>query len=236
MLKLIDFHSHVLPGIDDGSDSVDTSIAMLRMEAEQGVTHVVATPHFYPHRDRPEEFLARRSRAEEKLRREMAKHNDLPQLIIGTEVYFFPGIGQSEALPLLTFGKKECIMIEMPQSSWTEAMYQELRQVHGQLGLVPVIAHVDRYLSALRNPCLMKRLEAMPVIVQANASFFLGRGTACQALRMVKAGKIHLLGSDCHNLQDRCPNLGAAVQRIREYAGEQYVEEICSCGRSLLNV
>ena len=218
MLKLIDFHSHVLPGIDDGSDSVDTSIAMLRMEAEQGVTHVVATPHFYPHRDRPEEFLARRSRAEEKLRREMAKHNDLPQL------------------PLLTFGKKECIMIEMPQSSWTEAMYQELRQVHGQLGLVPVIAHVDRYLSALRNPCLMKRLEAMPVIVQANASFFLGKGTACQALRMVKAGKIHLLGSDCHNLQDRCPNLGAAVQRIREYAGEQYVEEICSCGRSLLNV
>ena len=236
MLDLIDFHSHILPGIDDGSDSVETSIAMLQMEAEQGITHVVATPHFYPHRDQPEQFLARRNRAEEKLRREMAKHNDLPELIMGAEVYFFPGIGQSDALPLLTLGGKECIMIEMPQSAWTDSMYRELLQIHDQMDLTPVIAHVERYLSLLRGPRLIKRLGTMPVVVQANASFFLNRGTAGKALRMVKEGQIHVLGSDCHNLQDRSPNLGPAVQRIRDRIGDAYVQEICSCGNQLLNV
>lgn len=236
MVELIDFHSHILPRIDDGSDSVETSIAMLRMEAEQGITHVVATPHFYPHRDQPEQFLARRNRAEEALRREMAKYSDLPQLIMGAEVYFFPGMSHSDALPLLTLGEKECIMIEMPQSVWTEAMYRELSQVHDHLDLTPVIAHVDRYLSTLRNPWLMKRLEAMPVVVQANASFLLSRRTAGQALRMIKRRQIHLLGSDCHNLQDRSPNLGPAVQLIRDRAGQQYVQEICDCGCQLLNV
>ena len=77
----IDFHSHVLPEMDDGSASVDMSIAMLQMQAEQGITHVIATPHFYPSRDDPERFLDRRNRAEEKLRREMAKHSDLPEIL-----------------------------------------------------------------------------------------------------------------------------------------------------------
>ena len=67
MSGIIDFHSHVLPGIDDGSKSVEQSIAMLKREAEQGITHVVATPHFYPQEDRPEKFLRRREKAFEKV-------------------------------------------------------------------------------------------------------------------------------------------------------------------------
>ena len=61
---IIDFHSHILPGIDDGSADVQESIAMLRMEAEQGITHVIATPHFYTHSDSPGHFLAKRKKAE----------------------------------------------------------------------------------------------------------------------------------------------------------------------------
>ena len=64
MSAVIDFHSHVLPGIDDGSPSVEASVEMLRMEAEQGIRHVVATPHFYPRHDTPEHFLRRRAEAE----------------------------------------------------------------------------------------------------------------------------------------------------------------------------
>ena len=63
-----DFHSHVLPGIDDGSTSVEESIAMLRMAAEQGVRRVIATPHFYPRHDSPEHFLEKRNLAESALR------------------------------------------------------------------------------------------------------------------------------------------------------------------------
>ena len=63
-----DFHTHVLPGMDDGSASLSESIAMLREAFQQGITHVVATPHFYPQKDSPEEFLRRRQVAEDRLR------------------------------------------------------------------------------------------------------------------------------------------------------------------------
>ena len=98
MSNIVDFHSHILPGIDDGSQSVEESLALLRMEAEQGIRRVVATPHFYPRHDTPDRFLRRRARAEEILRDEMAKEPGLPELCIGAEVYFFSGISESDAI------------------------------------------------------------------------------------------------------------------------------------------
>ena len=82
MFTTTDFHSHILPGIDDGSDSLETSLAMLRMEAEQGISRVVATPHFYPRYDSPEHFLKRRAEAEAVLREAMRKEPGLPELSI----------------------------------------------------------------------------------------------------------------------------------------------------------
>ena len=57
---MTDLHTHILPGMDDGAVSVETSLEMLRMERDQGVDAVVLTPHFYRDRERPEQFLARR--------------------------------------------------------------------------------------------------------------------------------------------------------------------------------
>ena len=74
MNMLSDFHSHILPGIDDGSKTVEESIALLRAEAEQGVKRVVATPHFYSNRDTMEGFLERRHAAVEALRQAMEAH------------------------------------------------------------------------------------------------------------------------------------------------------------------
>ena len=62
-MKVVDFHTHILPGIDDGSSSAEESLAMLQMEKEQGIDTVVVTPHFYPQEDRPERFLKRRKEA-----------------------------------------------------------------------------------------------------------------------------------------------------------------------------
>lgn len=221
-----DFHSHILPGIDDGSATVEESIAMLKMEAEQGVTHVVATPHFYPNYQSPEAFLEKRNRAEEKLRQEMKKYEGLPQLSVGAEVYFFHGMSQSDCLKLLTIGKKECILLEMPEFAWTDSMYREIQDIRVQQGITPIIAHVDRYLSFFRGREIPKRLESLPVLVQANASFFLQRATAGRACRMLKDGQIHVLGSDCHNLTSRVPNLGDAVSVIRKRLGEDAIEQI----------
>lgn len=233
MSGIIDFHSHVLPGIDDGSASLEESVALLREEVKQGISHVVATPHFYPRYDDPARFFADRREAERQLRQEMEFHLNLPDLTVGAEVHFFPGISHSEVLEGLTIGENRCILIEMPGSPWTDGMYRELEEIPARQGLIPVIAHVDRYISPLRTHGIPDRLASLPVLVQANASFFLRSSTRSLALKLLRQDKIHLLGSDCHNLTTRPPLLGDAVEVIRQRLGEEILERICSYQREL---
>lgn len=225
-MMLTDFHSHILPGIDDGSASVEQSIEMLKMEAAQGVTHVVATPHFYPQHDSPERFLARRAEAEARLREEMAKHPGLPELSIGAEVYFFRGISDYDSLAGLTTDKKCCILLEMPMSHWSESMYQEILGIYEKQGLTPVIAHVDRYITPWNTHGIPGKLEQLPVYVQANAGSFLRPSMRHLMLRLLKADRIHLLGSDCHNLDTRAPNMADAVKLIEKHAGPDAIRRI----------
>ena len=234
MRGLIDFHSHILPGIDDGSKSLEMSIQMLRMEAQQGVERVIATPHFYPQYDTPERFLRRRGDAEVTLREEMQKHTGLPALSVGAEVYYFPGISDSEVISELTIDQKRCILIEMPTSSWTEAMYRELEGIYVKRGLIPIVAHIDRYIGRFHNRGILKRLEHMPVLIQANAEFFLEKYTSSMALRMLKKDGIHLLGSDCHDLSSRKPNLQGALELINRRLGRDAMEGILSYQRNVL--
>ena len=233
---VIDIHSHILPGIDDGSKNSKQSVAMLRMEAQQGISQVVATPHFYAGRSTPQEFLEKRDKAEARLRREMAKHSGLPQLYVGAEVSFFRGMSDSELLPQLAIRGTRCILIELPPPPWSDAVYRELEAVWQKQGLTPIIAHIDRYVRPLRTYKIPQKLARLPVLVQANASFFLRAATAGMALRMLKKGQIHLLGSDCHNTSTRSPNLGAAAERIRKKLGEDQLRKIWEYEASALSL
>lgn len=226
MSRIIDFHSHILPGIDDGSKNMEQSISMLKKSAEQGVDHIVATPHFYAHHDDPERFLRRRAEAETQLREAMAGLEGVPSLGIGAEVYYFNGIADSDALLELTINKKRYILIEMPMSDWTDRMYRDLEGIWIKQGLMPVIAHIDRYISPFHSRGILERLEHMPVLIQANANFFIDSSTRRMALKMLKKEKIHLLGSDCHNLTDRAPNLGEAVEIICKKLGQERINRI----------
>ena len=236
MSGIIDFHSHILPGVDDGSATLEESIALIRMEEEQGIRHVVATPHFYARHDRPDRFLKRRRNAELLLREQMQKYPDLPQVSVGAEVYYFHGIGSSDAVLELTIDEKRCILIEMPHVTWTESMYSELESIYTRYGLTPIIAHIDRYIKPFQARQVLKRLSELPVLVQANAEFFLNRATGNMALRMLKKDQIQLLGSDCHNLTDRKPNLGAAVELIQKRIGNEVVERINQYQEDVLSI
>jgi protein-tyrosine phosphatase len=233
---VIDFHSHILPGIDDGSRSLEQSIAMLKMEAEQGISKVIATPHFYAQHDKPERFLQKRAEAEKLLREEMAKHSGLPELEIGAEVYFFSGISDSDITSELTIGQKRYILIEMPMPPWSDRIYRDLESIWIKQDLIPVIAHVDRYIAPFHTFRIPERLEQLPVKVQANASFFLEKHTRRMALRMLAKGRIHLLGSDCHDLNERKPNLGEAVKVIRRKFGPDIIPYINSHEEEILGM
>ena len=231
---IVDFHSHILPGIDDGSASVEESIAMLQLEWSQGIGHVVATPHFYPRYETPEDFLRKRDQAESALMAAVQCLNGLPQVHIGAEVYFFRGISETEALPQLTIRGKNCILIEMPPAPWPESFYQELEAIWHRRGITPVIAHIDRYIAPFRTHGIPQRLQQLPVLVQANAGFFLRNRTRRMALKMLRGDQIQLLGSDCHNLDSRPPMLGAAVQVIEEHLGKQALDRILAYQEDVL--
>lgn len=233
-MTVVDFHSHILPGIDDGSGSVEESVALLRLEAEQGIGRVIATPHFYPQHDTPEHFLEKRRESMSALSTAISQLDGMPQIVMGAEVYFFRGMSSSDQLRRLTIGGKNCILVEMPPAPWTEDMYRELEQIWVQQGLVPVIAHIDRYIRPFGTQKMLRRLAELPVLIQANAAFFQNKRTARMALQMLKMDQIHLLGSDCHNLMTRKPNLDAALQKICSKLGESAIQRINQYERKAL--
>ena len=235
MSSIVDFHTHILPAVDDGSESIRESILMLKAEAKQGIAHVIATPHFYAQHDSPERFLRRREAAQLCLRDEMSRYSGLPKLSIGAEVYYFSGISDSEVLQELTISGIRCILIEMPVPPWSDQMYRELEGIWVKQRLLPILAHVDRYISVFRTFQIPERICKLPVFVQANASFFLHRTTAPMALRMLKNDRIHLLGSDCHNLTDRAPNLGEALKIIEKRLGREAVSKVAAHQNKILN-
>lgn len=227
----VDFHSHILPRMDDGSSSAVESAEMLRLEAEQGIRTVVLTPHFDPGRDDPRRFLERREAALSRMPSDLPEQ---PELRLGAEVYFFRGMSDSDALHDLAVTNSRCIMVEMPPPPWPESYYRELEQIYLKQALTPVIAHIDRYITPLRTHQIPQRLSQLPVAIQANAEFFLNRRTANFALKMLNAGHIHLLGSDCHNLTDRSPNIGPALARIRIKLGDSPILRLQSNAQFLL--
>ena len=100
----VDFHSHVLPGIDDGSKSPEESVKLLNMLVHQGVGVVIATPHYNPSHENVIQFAQRRSRAYENLGRLASGNHSLPKILLGAEVAYYCGISRMDDLDKLAFG------------------------------------------------------------------------------------------------------------------------------------
>ena len=234
-MKVVDFHTHILPGIDDGSSSVEESLAMLLMEKEQGASLVVATPHFYPQNDRPEKFLQRRKAAFEQLTEKISPDDKLPQIILGAEVYYFKGIGQWEGLRDFAIENTNYLLLEMPMVKWDSRMYDDIYDIYRSQGLVPIIAHLDRYINIFNVKGVVDNLSELPVAIQANAGFFLDKSSKRLALKLLKNNVINIIGTDCHNLQARKPNLKVALDVIEQQLGEEYIKRINLAGEKILS-
>lgn len=218
---MVDFHSHILPGMDDGSDSTATSLAMLRRSFRQGVDLICATSHFYAYEEDPGTFLRRRNEAYSRLREAMGEGADCPEILLGAEILYFPGISVADEIRELRLEGTPFLLIEPPMAPWTEIMLDEIETCLSSLRCIPVLAHVDRYMRALKDPTLLERLAGRKLLVQVNASFFLYTQSRAAALESLKAGRIHFIGSDCHNMSDRLPNLGGAAEVICEAGAEE---------------
>jgi protein-tyrosine phosphatase len=231
---MIDWHNHVLPNMDDGSHSVAESIAMLRAQVSQGVTTVIATPHFYANDESVTSFLERRSRSMETLREQCAD-DGLPSLRLGAEVRYYPGISRMEGISSLCIEGSNLLLLEMPMSRWTKSMVRELIEMSGRGGICLVLAHIDRYFS-LQSREVWSSLLDNGILMQTNASFFSAFTTRRKALSLLKEGYVHLLGSDCHNMTSRPPQMERALDIIQKRLGVDYLCQMNEYGYSLLDI
>lgn len=212
---MIDFHSHFLPGIDDGADSVRTSLSMLRESRRQGVDLIFATPHFYADEDDPKSFLLRRNEAYARVLSAASSVVDsFPGILLGAEILYFPGMSVADELYELRMGSAPLILIEPPMIPWSDSMLDEIELTGRNLQCIPVIAHVDRYMRILRDNSLFDRLKDRQVLIQVNAGCFIRSASRAAALEHLRDGRIHFIGSDCHNMRERAPNMGEAAEII----------------------
>lgn len=259
---MVDCHTHILPRMDDGSRSSDESIAMLKMEHEQGVDSVILTPHFYADRESLESFLNRRDASEARLRERItgdaaksgsapealfqqgcssadadakaACSHEFPDIHIGAEVRYFQGISRMEGIEGLCIKGTPHMLIEMPFEPWPEGVFRDL-EILQSAGIKPVIAHIERYIQFQKRTENLERLWSMDLMIQSNASFFTERRTRRTALKMLKQGRIDLLATDCHRAEgQRVPDMDEALAVIEKKLGREAVEVLERNGRRIL--
>lgn len=210
---MLDIHSHILPKMDDGSKSVEMSVEMLRSSCAQGVTTMVSTSHFYADQEDPDRFLRRRRPAIEKLRPAIA---DLDlKLYYGAEVLYYPGISQSKEIRALAIEGTSLILIEMPFDTWSEKIFDELISFQYNSNLQIVLAHVERYRS-LQSRKIYDMLFDQPFYFQMNAEAFTSFSSRRLAMKLIDRGQLHFLGTDCHNITSRPPNMDEARKAIEK--------------------
>lgn len=216
---MIDWHSHILPAMDDGSKDPDESMAMIDALAAQGVDTVIATPHFYANDESVETFLSRRANSYRLLQtRDIYKKI---RVICGAEVRYYPGISRMGGLDKLTIGESKLLLLEMPFAKWSEHTIKELLELANMRGLRIIMAHIERY-PALRDSHLLETLINNGIQMQVNASFFERFHTKRKAIKLLASGYIHFLGSDCHNMTTRAPKMDVAYDFIRNKLGKDF--------------
>ena len=214
---MIDIHSHILPGMDDGSSSLEESLSMAGESARQGVRLLAATPHFYATQENPASFLARREKSLALL--ESAWQDSFPTLLVGTEVRYFDGISRVEKIAHLTLDHTRILLLEMPFTSWSRRMVEEVLELQRSRGLQVLLAHVERYLKD-QDGQVWETFRQNGVWMQCNANFFLRWQTKRKAQALFKKGEIQMLGSDTHNMTTRPPNLAMARDALVKSLGQ----------------
>ena len=229
---MIDFHSHILPCVDDGSRSVEESVLMLSMLREQGVRRVAATPHFYAGKDSPAEFFKRRDEAMKALT--SACPDAVDTVIPGAEVEYYYGVSRMAELMDMRYQGTDILLLEMPVARWSDYTVKELLELSGYGNIKLVLAHVERYM-ALQSKRVWQSLLDADILMQSNAAFFLNPKTARRALKMLKRGEISLIGSDCHGSEYRAPRLGEAYALIEKKLGKEALDRLQGFGSYLLS-
>lgn len=234
--RLTELHCHVLPGIDDGARDVQMSLAMLDALGRQGVQTVVCTPHYYSDSISLSDFLQKRTVAFEQLCAQCPAQ--APKLYAAAEVYISDYLFSNENLDALKIADGNYMLIEHSFSeSFSDRTLERLENLCCNYNVRPLLAHIERYESLLRNPDLLQELMQIGCATQVNVASFadLPRGWRKKLFKLFEHGLVHVIGSDCHNMTSRPPEYRDGLKAIEKAFGVQGVQYLLKNAQHVLN-
>ena len=208
----IDFHAHVLPKADHGSDGLETSLKQISLAGEAGIELLAATPHFYPGSDTAEAFLERRERCWRELSAGLSK--DAPEILLGAEVRLCRGIDHLSQIRELCFRDTDVLLLELPGDFRFKQFERSLESLRYDCRLQVVIAHVDRY------PDLAEPILDAGFMGQLNASSLCTLFRKKRFYDWIERGSIVALGSDLHGVKTGYGEFLQAKKKLGSLYGE----------------
>ncbi len=216
-----DLHCHLLPGIDDGSKSIEESIEILRRAEKEGVTEIVLTPHYI---ENTRYNCNNKNKLElfKKLKKEMSKQDINIKLYLGNENYMSMNfIELLETNEIMTINNSRYLLLEFPlnqiYNNSKECLYELVTK-----GYVPILAHPERYRDFQKNPELVEEYTRMGVLLQGNYKSLLGKygSKAKKTLKiLLKKDLITFLGSDIHHIEDY--QLDKAYKKVKRIVKDE---------------
>lgn len=210
---LIEHHCHILPQIDDGSSSVEMSIEMIKLMRSQGVEKIIATPHFYAHRENNniKAYLEKRQNAYDRIIQADSSNSDI---MLGAEVAIEYGISKLPDIDKLRLANTNYILLELPYAGFQHWYLEEITNISYEYGFTPIIAHIHRYLDYYSKAEYEEVLK-LDAIFQINNEAFGNFKEKKFVKSLIKEGYPYLFGSDAHDLSDRKPNWDLLKKKVK---------------------
>ncbi len=220
--RIIDVHAHVLPGIDDGARDMRESMKLLMMAASQGITGVIATPHYS--RRKTTHGL---DQLAQELQNKIRKFYPDFFVRVGQETYYHDElISRLQAGTAFTLAESRYVLVEFDPSVSYEHLFQGIRRL-AAAGYLPILAHVERY-ACLRQKGVQE-LVSCECRLQMNYTSLAGSWLSSDVRwcrRQVEDGMIHLLGTDMHRLDYRPPQLEGALKWLENHISPEQMERL----------
>lgn len=227
---MIDLHSHLLPGIDDGAADLDEAVALARMAVDDGITHVLCTPHIQP--GRFDNDLASIETALHGLCSELTLRGIPLQVRAAAEVHFglevMDGIAR-EQLPFVgEWDGKPALLLELPHGLIPHGADRLTRWLL-QKGVVPMLAHPERNRGFIATPRRLQTFIDQGCLLQLTAGSLDGRfGESARefAESLLMEGRVTVLATDAHNAAHRPPILSGGLARATQLIGEAEAQRL----------
>jgi protein-tyrosine phosphatase len=221
---VIDIHCHILPEVDDGPKSWETSEAMCRMAAEDGIEHIVATPHSNDRYFYDREYLLTLI---ESLRQRIGPR---PALSLGCDFHLsFDNMQMALRAPeKFCIGKSHYMLVEFSNFSISAQVDDWFTQMH-ERGITPIITHPERNPLLQQDPQRVVKWRDLGCAVQVTASVFTGFwGPRPRQIAdwLLKEKAVHFLSTDAHETKRRVPVLSAAKKIVAREFGEELAEAL----------